>query len=143
MAPLFLDGPRPALRFRQELVGRTLDVGLTAAAHLVRLHPGASAERAGLHVERDVPYRAGGRRAHLLDVYVPSTEGPWPVVLYLHGGSFRILSKESHAGCAVALARAGCLVLSANYRLGAAHPYPAALEDAVDAVLWAAEHAPT
>ena len=37
---------------------------------------------------------------------------------------------------------ADCVVISVDYRLGPEHPYPAAVEDAVDSLEWAIKNAP-
>lgn len=60
-------------------------------------------------------------------------------MLYLHGGGFTQLSKDTHWVMGLAYARVGFLVLVASYRLAPRHPYPAALEDACAAYRWAVE----
>lgn len=107
-------------------------------ARLGRLHPDARPERHNVELVRDVPYIDDGATDHLLDIYRPrGAHGPLPVVLYVHGGSFRILSKDSHWVMGLAFARKGYLVLNINYRLAPRHPYPAPLEDAAAALRWA------
>lgn len=141
------DRERESLRrlLRRELTtsltATLFDFGFTALASLGRLHPMARLERQGLRRVRDVAYREGARREHLLDVYVPAGEGPWPVAIYLHGGSFRILSKDSHWPAGVQLSRAGYLTFNVNYRLSPAHRFPAALDDVSEAYRWIVEHA--
>jgi acetyl esterase/lipase len=57
-----------------------------------------------------------------------------PVVLYLHGGGFRIASALAYRAYASHLARVvGARVVVIDYRLAPEHPYPAALDDAVSA----------
>jgi acetyl esterase len=63
------------------------------------------------------------------------------VVLYVHGGGFRILSKDTHWVMALAYARRGYLVFNISYRLAPRHPFPAALEDASAAYAWVARKA--
>jgi epsilon-lactone hydrolase len=59
------------------------------------------------------------------------------VVLYLHGGGYVIGSPRSHRHLAAAIARAaGVSALLIDYRLAPEHPFPAALEDAVEAYQW-------
>jgi acetyl esterase len=116
----------------RHLSSSALEVALQSLSFVSRAHPWAWQGRT-TRVFRDIPY--GPRRPeHLLDVYVPPGDGPFPVVIYLHGGGFRMLSKESHWMFAEQLARAGHLVFSINYRLAPEHPYPAACEDAARAL---------
>jgi acetyl esterase len=77
----------------------------------------------------------------LLDVYVPKGMRGGPALLYLHGGAFALLSKETHRLMALAFARRGYTVFLANYRIGPRHRYPAPLEDAVNALGWVLDHA--
>lgn len=114
----------------------------TAASALGRLHPRAQPARHGIDVVRDVPYRATNATAHLLDVYVPRKAiMPMPVVLYVHGGGFRILSKETHWVFGLSFARQGYLVFQINYRLAPKHPFPKPLEDVCAAYAWVVANA--
>lgn len=136
----------PLTRLRRQAGGVLIQSFFEGLARAGRVHPKAWPARHGVRVVRDVPYQPGGgpRGAHLLDVYLPPVErfqGPRPAVLYLHGGAFRILSKETHWLMGLAFARRGYVVFNANYRLAPQHPYPAALEDAAKALGWVAEHA--
>jgi acetyl esterase len=111
-------------------------------AGLFRHHPLAQPERYHVEVLRDVPYTASGEPEHLLDVYRPTDrEGPRPVVLYIHGGGFRILSKDTHWVMGLAFARRGFTVFNINYHLAPAHRYPTAFEDAAAAYAWVARNA--
>ena len=107
-----------------------------------QLHPNARPHKQGVEVERDVPYADGGSRDHQLDIYRPTTSaGPWPIVFYVHGGGFRILSKDTHWLMGLAFARRGYLVVSINYRLAPRHPYPAAIADTCAAYVWLTQNA--
>jgi acetyl esterase len=106
-------------------------------SRLGKLHPNANPARHNVDVERDVIYRDSGLLEHRLDVYRPrGFEGPRPVVLYIHGGGFRILSKDTHWVMGLAFARRGYLVFNISYRLAPMHPFPAAVEDACAAYEW-------
>ncbi len=119
-----------------------VDNAFRGAASAGRLHPLARPERHRVEVLRDIPYREEGGHAHKLDIYVPMDRPrPLPVVLYVHGGGFRILSKETHWVMALAFARRGYLVFNIDYRLAPVHPYPAAPEDAAAALAWTARNA--
>lgn len=77
-----------------------------------------------------------------LRIYMPPGEGPFPAMVFFHGGGFVLGSVASHENVARQLARrTGTVVISVDYRLAPEHPYPAAVEDAYAAVEWAAEHA--
>ncbi len=120
---------------------KSLFHGLASAA---QLHPRARPEAYGLRKIENVPYGPRAKGAHLLDVYLPPASfgpGPHPVVLYVHGGAFRVLSKDSHFLMAIAYARRGYVVFNINYRLAPTHPFPAAVEDVCMAYEWVTMHA--
>lgn len=136
----------PAPRLRESLRRRAgallIDNLFRGMAHAGKLHPLSRPERHRVEVLRDVPYGAAGEPHRKLDVYRPTDRaGPLPVVLYIHGGGFRILSKDTHWLLALAFARRGYLVFNIDYRLAPRHPYPAALEDACAAFAWVADRA--
>jgi acetyl esterase len=123
-----------------------VDNSFRGMAHLGRLHPRAQPHRHRVQVVRDVPYGASGQGGqaehHTLDIYRPIDEkGPLPVVLYIHGGGFRILSKDTHWLMGLAFARRGYLVFNINYRLAPRHPFPAGLMDCCAAYRWLCENA--
>jgi acetyl esterase len=65
-----------------------------------------------------------------------------PVLVYLHGGGWVAGSVETHDPfCRLLSEAAGVIIVSVEYRRAPEHPHPAALEDALDAVHWAADNA--
>jgi acetyl esterase len=61
-----------------------------------------------------------------------------PGLVWFHGGGWTIGSLDSHDRlCRTLAARCGCALVSVDYRLAPEHPYPAAVEDAWTATLWA------
>ena len=140
----------------RQRVGRALfDYGLRGLANLGQLHPSARPHRHGVEVRRNLPYLDpdDGSRDHQLDIYLPTPPAdrpagyriygpPYPVVLYVHGGGFRVLSKDTHWVMALALARRGMLVFNINYRLSPRYPFPAALTDCSAALAYVAREAP-
>jgi acetyl esterase/lipase len=65
------------------------------------------------------------------DVYRPEgpAPGPFPLVVAVHGGSWRGGSKRSGTHLYHLLARTGYVVAAVNYRLAPEHPFPAAVAD--------------
>lgn len=73
---------------------------------------------------------------------LPAT--PAPVLIYLHFGGCVIGDLDTcHTACTLIADRAGCLVLSVDYRLAPEHRFPAALDDTVATFRWARSHAAT
>jgi len=75
------------------------------------------------------------------DVIVPKGDGPFPVLVYLHGGGWICGSPTTHNKLAHRFAEAGYLVLNVDYRLAPEHVYPAAPDDAFAALQWVGENA--
>jgi acetyl esterase len=90
-----------------------------------------------VHVEHNVPYRNTRKRSHLLDIYRPRDAGGLlPSIVYIHGGAFSMMSKDTHRIMAYVLAAQGYQVFNINYRLGPVHAYPKPLKDAMAALEW-------
>jgi acetyl esterase len=129
-------------RLRRGAGAAVVDNFFRGLSALSKLDPRNDPAKQGVRVVRDVPYRSTEDPAHRLDVFIPEqAEGPLPVVLYVHGGGFRILSKDTHFGMAMQFAKRGYLVFNINYRLAPAHPFPAAVEDACAAYRWVVDNA--
>jgi acetyl esterase len=120
---------------------RFWDRALHLGAQVAYLNPVADVRRYGVRLVRNVPYASTGRRAHLLDVYVPEGVPRPPALVYVHGGGFALLSKETHRVMALSFARQGYAVFLVNYRIAPRHQYPAPLEDVAEALGWVADHA--
>ncbi|OUM90734.1 MAG: lipase [Bacillus thermozeamaize] len=89
--------------------------------------------------DRQIPGPAGSIPARF---YYPEGSGPFPVLVYFHGGGWVIGSPDTHdAPCRKIANAAGCIVVSVDYRLAPEHKFPAAVEDAYAATCWVAEHA--
>ena len=76
-------------------------------------------------------------------LYVPhDTEEPGGLLVFFHGGGFVVGDLDSHDNsCRFVAAVASVRVLAVNYRLAPDSRFPAAIEDALTAYRWAAEHA--
>ena len=88
-------------------------------------------------LEENVELRPGLRA----DVAVPKGAGRHPVVIYLHGGGWAFGSPASFRKLGMQFAEAGYLTIILDYRLAPEHPFPAALDDTVFAIGWAADNA--
>ena len=70
-------------------------------------------------------------------IYWPKGEGPFPVVLYIHGGGWVIANLDTYDASPRALANAAnAVVVSTHYRQGPEHRFPAAHDDTFAAYQW-------
>jgi len=77
-----------------------------------------------------------------LDVYVPKdAREPRPALIWIHGGGWGRLSKDSVSGQVIPFLEAGWVVVNVDYRLTARAPAPAAVIDCRCALHWVVEHA--
>jgi len=72
-------------------------------------------------------------------IYTPREgKGPFPVVVYYHGGGWVIADKTVYDGGARAISKlAQAVVISVDYRQGPEHKFPAAHDDAYATYKWA------
>ena len=76
-----------------------------------------------------------------LRIHVPPGDGPWPVVVYVHGGGFIGGDIEVVDEPARDLAvRVGAIVVTPTYRRAPAHRFPCAHDDVAAAWVWVREH---
>lgn len=139
--------PRPRIApelLRRQIGSMVVDGFFQGISRVAQFLPDSRPERHDVEVIRDIPYLQTGSSAHTLDIYRPrnhAASGPLPVVLYIHGGGFRILSKDTHWIMGLFFAKQGFVVVNINYRLAPANPFPAAIEDACAAYVWTVENA--
>nr|WP_281427635.1 alpha/beta hydrolase [Mesobacillus maritimus] len=75
-------------------------------------------------------------------IYTPEGEGPFPALVYYHGGGWVIGNLDTvEVPCRLLTNRANCVVISVDYRLAPEHKFPAAAEDAYSAVQWVVDNA--
>lgn len=87
--------------------------------------------------------RYGPDAAQKLRIYAPEgMPGPLPVLIFVHGGSWRSGAPEDYGFVARAFAREGFMVVLAGYRLGTEGRYPAMLRDTAAAVAETARRVP-
>ncbi len=85
-------------------------------------------------VDRLIP----GAEADLsVRIYTPAGGGPFPLVVYFHGGGWVIADKNTYdAGARGISAAAGAVVVSVDYRRAPEHQFPAAWDDALASYEW-------
>ena len=75
-------------------------------------------------------------------IYTPRGDGPFPILVFFHGGGWVLCDLDTHDNlCRSLTNRACCVVVSVDYRLAPEHKFPSAVEDAYAATRWVAENA--
>jgi acetyl esterase/lipase len=85
----------------------------------------------------DIPY-ANTSKTQKLDIFLPEMgDGPFPVLLHIHGGAFAIGDKRDiHLLPFLKGLARGYSVVSVNYRLSGEAKFPAGLQDIKAAIRW-------
>jgi acetyl esterase len=85
---------------------------------------------------------AKGRRIPVR-VYRPKGDGPFPLLVFIHGGGFVAGNLETHDNaCRYLCNRTPCCVVAVDYRLAPEHRFPAPVEDCYAATVWTEKNAP-
>ena len=156
-------------RIFDKALGQGFTLAMNGLATLIRMSPSFLLRMRKLKVLRNVSYGPLGKN-HLMDIYTepehnlptklalsslwhtqnPSDDSPnvniipqgpkRPFVLYIHGGGFRTLSKDTHWPFALTFAEEGFVTFVINYRLTPKHVCPAGLEDCAIALDWILTH---
>jgi len=95
---------------------------------------------AGVTAYRDLAYVTNGHERQKLDLYLPEQGENLPLLIWVHGGAFRMGSKESNQLPFDYLVE-GYALASLNYRLSQHAIFPAQIEDCKAAVRWLRAHA--
>ncbi len=109
----------------------TLSITVLLVAGCAAYGPPRSEEK----VYRNVIFASPGGHDLHMDLYVPLTVKPAPVVMWIFGGSWKFGSKGYHVNVRD-LTRSGIAVASIQYRLSGTAVYPAQLDDCRTAVTW-------
>lgn len=73
--------------------------------------------------------RYGLRADQLCDLYTPRTEGPYPLIVHVHGGGWVYGDKERYQYYCMHLAQYGFAVCNFNYGLAPEFKFPTQLQD--------------
>ncbi len=72
-----------------------------------------------------------------LRIYTPEGKGPFPALVFFHGGGWVLGDLESHdALCRALTNEARCVTVAVDYRRAPENKFPAAAEDCYAATLW-------
>ena len=75
-------------------------------------------------------------------IYTPEGEGPFPIIVYYHGGGWVLGAVEKFdTGCIHLANKTKRIVVSVDYRLAPEYKFPVPLQDAYDAFKWVSENA--
>ncbi len=119
---------------------RPLDViraELTEKVNIVKAKP----EPVGRIYEKKFTHDKYGKPVRV-KIYEPEGEGPWPVVIFYHGGGWVWMNPETHDNNARSICRrTPALVVSVDYSLAPENPFPAGVDDAYGALEWVYQNA--
>src|SRR5206468_3736614 len=89
----------------------------------------------------DLAVPAEGRRIPVR-LYRPKGDGPFPLLVFLHGGGWVAGNLETHDNaCRYLCNRTPCCVVAVDYRLAPEHKFPVPLEDCYEVTVWTAKNA--
>ncbi|WP_337176125.1 alpha/beta hydrolase [Paludisphaera sp.] len=92
--------------------------------------------------EEDVPYKEVDGETLRMDYARPKDgDGPFPVVVFIHGGGWRGGDRSMFRDALFSVAQQGCAAVTVQYRFAPRHAFPAQLDDARDAVRYVRERA--
>ena len=108
-----------------------------AVAVLTAILVPAQEKKAEVKVERDIVYGKGGATELKLDLAMPKDgDGPFPVIVCIHGGGWRGGSRTNLGKTTEVLAGRGYVAVTLSYRLVPAGTFPAQIEDCKAAIRW-------
>ena len=94
---------------------------------------------AGEKIHRSIVYATPSGRPLKLDLYVPKSARPVPVVVWIFGGSWRFGKRGFHVNLRD-LPKSGVALACIDYRLSGEAKFPAQLEDVQAALGWLRTH---
>lgn len=129
---------------------QTKEIMLRFAKRRHRAERGVAASDVAAEVVATDSHAKAGGRTIPLRIYSPvraagepgrTPAAGLPVIVFFHGGGFVAGDLDSHDPFCRDLAfRSSRIVVSAGYRLAPEFPFPAAVDDAFDAVRWVSRH---
>jgi acetyl esterase/lipase len=93
--------------------------------------------------EKGVEYTNPDNQHLQMNIARPKGDGPFPAVLFIHGGGFRAGNREGYNAQIIRMAEKGYVAATMSYRLAPKYPFPAAIHDTKAAVRWLRANAKT
>ena len=84
--------------------------------------------------ENGIVFAAVGQRELRLDLCTPAGDGPFPLIVCIHGGGWQSGNRHAFSEATRWLARQGYAAVTVDYRLAPRHRFPAPIEDVKAAV---------
>jgi len=75
------------------------------------------------------------------EIYTPAGSGPFPMLLYMHGGGWCLGKAEYVRKLGMSIAELGHVVVNLDYALAPEHPFPASLRETIFASRWMVKNA--
>lgn len=109
---------------------------------VAEVQPATPQPPAGVIAYRDLAYVENGHERQKLDLYLPAEGENRPLIVWIHGGAFRMGSKEGNENDQLPFdyVTQGYALASLNYRLSQHAIFPAQIEDCKAAVRWLRAH---
>lgn len=85
-------------------------------------------------IEKDVVYTKIDKQELKLDFYRPAGDGPFPLVVCIHGGAWMGGNKGDYKDYQLTMAKMGIASASVQYRLIPKHKFPAQIDDCTTAL---------
>lgn len=92
-----------------------------------------------VEIQKDITYTEGDpsdAAKHKLDLYLPTDKKNFPVLVFIHGGSWRSGDRSNYPALGNRFAKLGIGVAIPSYRLMPKNPHPAQIEDTAAAFAW-------
>lgn len=125
-----------------QTVCRNIAGGLAASLILGGVLSAASTWGPGVPIEKDLVYGRAGDVELKMDLARPTEgTGPFPAVVWIHGGGWRMGTRTWGHGPIQLLAWQGYVAITITYRFAPQFPWPAQIHDAKAAVRYLRAHA--
>lgn len=99
--------------------------------------PPSAPQPRNAHSHHNLAYVDAGHPRQKLDLYIPRRgSGPWPVIIWVHGGGWQSGSKNQCLPLRLGFIDRGFAMASIGYRLSSDAIFPAQIEDVKSAVRW-------